>query len=247
MVLIDTLNTILVLILFLNASDLFIAFVLSYKKMKSYHVTALDHLQLSWLSLALFWFALGMYALFQPLQTIDGLSLITLIVICVSPFILQIYNFYLSLFSNRIMLFETYFPTFIGIIWGIAVSGFVSNNSDLKNIVFILLPITSLFFVLYCILTYLRLLKMKKYFTDDDSLNEIQFLTYVQFIVIFSIIGGGIDLFFPAIVFSDFFNVILIIGLGLISLLSFLFIYIVRKLVKLLPIIDLSLIINELN
>ena len=244
----DPLNTILALILFLNALYLFIAFILSYKKIKSFHITALDHLQLSWLTLTIFWFGLGFCTLYQPFSQIDTLTLLNVIVLWISPFILQIFNFYLNLFSNRLKLFETYFPTFIGLIWGITFSALYSSNTELKSIILISVPVVSLLFFLYCIMTYFRLLKMKNKLEESNAMNEKQFLTYIQMIMVFSIVGGGFEVFFsPAIIFSEFFSLILIIGFGLLSFFSFFFIFLILKLIKLLPVIDLSLIINELN
>ena len=90
---------------------------------------------------------------------------------------------------------------------------------------------------------------MKKVLEDSNTTTEKKFLSYIQLILVFTIFGGGFDaiVFPPAMMFSEYFSIILIMGFGFLSIFSFLFIFIVLKLTNLIPLIDLSLIINELN
>ena len=161
---------------------------------------------------------------------------------------LEIFNFYLSTFSNRLNQFETYFPILIGFTWGLSTGAIITENEILLLIPMLLVVIISLFFMIYCIVIFIRVQNIQNLF-HDKTIAESKFLDSVKILLVFTIVGGSYDaLWIPfSLIFSEHFYLISTIGFSMIAVVTLIFLLKVNDMIRALPTIDITLIINELN
>jgi hypothetical protein len=240
-------DNLFIIIVAINVFLLQKAFFTSYKKLSTIEITAFKHLQLSWFLLSLFWLGLIIVDFIKPLNQFSILVLLNIITLLASPVMLELFYFYLNLFSNRLNILETYMPPLIGLTIGISLSALISGNELLYYIPILLVPIISIIFTIYFILIFLRLDKLKNSFRD--VIEEQKFIQNIKSLLYITIVASAYDIFwFPmAMIFNDSFYLILSFGFLVLIAVIFVFNQKITQLLLSIEKIDLTILINELN
>lgn len=240
-------NFIFIVIVIGNVLILQISFIKSFKKFQMVKIDSFRHLQFSWLLLSFFWLGLIIVDLFNPLNKLSFGILLNIIIILASPMVLELFYFYLNLFSNRLNIIESYIPPIIGLTIGLSITAIVSQIDSFYLVPIVLITIICCVLVSYFVLLYLRIKKLESQFSQSD--NEKEFLKTIKMLLGITIVACGYDIFwFPmALVLSNYFYLILSFGFLLLIAIMLFFNKELSSLMAKIESVDLSLIINELN